>query len=69
MATDYWQNTEETQIQIKRIISQGNQGAIEWQWSDTDKKTGKKQLATDAIIFELEGGKIKYWREYIDARA
>lgn len=30
------------------------------------KENGKKAYAEDAIVIELEGGKIKYWREYID---
>ena len=33
------------------------------------KKTGETSRAEDAIIFELEDGKIKYWREYIDKQA
>ncbi len=51
---------------IKRIVLSGDEGAVEWTWSETNKKTGKQSQAEDAIIFELEKGKIKYWREYID---
>lgn len=66
IAQDYWQQYRETQIEIKRVFFQGNQGAIEWHWRDVQKETRKRQLAHDVIIFELQAYKIKYWREYID---
>jgi limonene-1,2-epoxide hydrolase len=56
-------------VTIKRIIAKGNEGAIEWEWSETNKKTGQTSRAEDAIVFELEHGKIKYWREYIDKQS
>jgi uncharacterized protein (TIGR02246 family) len=65
-ADSYFAQFIETEITIKRIITKGNEGAIEWTWSEKDKETGKKYQAEDAIIFELESGQIKYWREYID---
>lgn len=65
-AEGYFIEFTDTKVTIKRIISQGNQGAVEWTWSEKNKKTGEQSQAEDAIIFELENGKIKYWREYID---
>jgi len=65
-ADSYFAESPETKITIKRIIAKGNEGAIEWTWSEKDKETGEKSQAEDAIIFELESGLIKYWREYID---
>lgn len=65
-AESYFKQSTDTNITIKRLIVNGNQGAIEWDWHETDKETGKESKAEDAIIFELEGEKIKYWREYID---
>jgi limonene-1,2-epoxide hydrolase len=47
----------------------GNEGAVEWLWSEKNRKTGEESQAEDAIVFELEGGKIKYWREYIDKQS
>ncbi|HEY9652688.1 MAG TPA: nuclear transport factor 2 family protein [Coleofasciculaceae cyanobacterium] len=55
-----------TQIIIKRLIVSGKSGAIEWTWNEKSKETGETSQAEDAIIFELEGETIKYWREYID---
>ena len=65
-AESYFQQSTETKITIKRLIVNGNQCAIEWDWIEKDQETGKESKAEDAIIFELEGEKIKYWREYID---
>ncbi|WP_155897948.1 nuclear transport factor 2 family protein [Allocoleopsis franciscana] len=68
-ADSYFAEFMETKVTIKRIITNGNEGAIEWIWSEKNKETGEKTQAEDAIIFELEGGKIKYWREYIDKKS
>lgn len=65
-AEAYFAEFTDTQITIKRIITNGIEGAIEWSWRDTNKKTSETSQAEDAIILELEEGKIKYWREYID---
>lgn len=65
-AESYFAQFTETKIIIKRLIVRGKSGAIEWTWSEKSKETGETSQAEDAIIFELEGEKIKYWREYID---
>ncbi len=65
-ADSYFAEFTETKVTLKRLIVKGNEGAIEWTWSETEKESGKQSQAEDAIIFELEDGKIKYWREYID---
>ena len=68
-AENYFAEFTGTKIQITRVIFSENQGAMEWIWTDKNKKTGETSRAEDAIIFELEDGKIKYWREYIDKQA
>ena len=65
-AESYFSEFTDTKVTIKRIIGNGSQGAVEWSWSEKNKKTDETSQAEDAIVFELEGGKIKYWREYID---
>jgi len=65
-AESYFAEFADTKVTIKRIIVNGDQAAVEWTWSEKNKETGKTSQAEDAIIFELEEGKIKYWREYID---
>ncbi len=66
-AEDYFQQFTATKVTIKRIIIDNYQGAVEWDWSDRNKTTGKRSQAEDAIIIELQNdGKIRYWREYIE---
>ena len=66
-AEDYFRQFKDTEVEIKRIIIEDRQGAVEWDWSDRNAKTGKPSAAEDAIIFELNNeGKITYWREYIE---
>jgi uncharacterized protein (TIGR02246 family) len=66
VAKKYFSEFTDTKVTVKRIIVNGNEGTIEWSWSDKNKTTGEESQAEDAIVFELEEGKIKYWREYID---
>jgi uncharacterized protein (TIGR02246 family) len=67
-AEQYFAEFTDTKVMIKRIITNGNKGAVEWRWSDRNKKVDEISQAEDAIILELEAGKIKYWREYIDTQ-
>lgn len=66
---DYFAQFSDTKVTIKRIIIDRVQGAVEWDWSDRNKKTGQNSQAEDAIIFELKDGKIVYWREYIEKKS
>ena len=69
-AENYFRQFKETKVKIKRVIIDDNQGAVEWDWSDRHRKTGKQSEAEDAIIFELrDDGKISYWREYIEKKS
>ncbi len=68
-AETYFAKFTDRKITIKRIIMKGNEGAVEWSWSEKNRKTGEESQAEDAIVFELEGGKIQYWREYIDKQS
>lgn len=67
-ARDYFAQFHNTSVEIKRIIVDGNMGAVEWDWRDRNRKTGQEGFAEDAIIFELENDKIVYWREYIEKK-
>ena len=66
VAKKYFSEFTDTKVTVKRIIVNGNEGTVEWSWRDKNKTTGEESQAEDAIVFELEEGKIKYWREYID---
>ncbi len=68
-AADYFKAFTDVKVTIKRIIIEHNKGAVEWDWSERNKKTGERSQAEDAIIFEVqEDGKIIYWREYIEKK-
>ena len=40
--------------------------AVEWNWTVTNRASGERGTAPDAIIAELRDGKILSWREYFD---
>ena len=67
-AEDYFQQFGHISIQIKRIVADGNQGAVEWHWQEQNRQTGIEGYAEDAIILELKNNKIVYWREYIEKK-
>ncbi len=56
----------DVQITIHRTIVDGNHAAVEWHYEDTEKATGKRSQADDAIVIEVKNGRISYWREYFD---
>jgi len=56
-------------VEIKRIIVEGNRGAVEWVWHETRRADNQVYTMEDGIIFEIEDGKIAYWREYFDPNA
>jgi uncharacterized protein (TIGR02246 family) len=56
-------------IEIRTILIDGTQAAVEWDWSETPKATGQKTgQAQDAILIDFEIGGIRRWREYIDTK-
>ena len=65
-AEDYFQQFNDITVKIKRILIDGNSGAVEWNWSDRNRQSKVSGSAEDAIIFELQDRKIVYWREYIE---
>lgn len=65
-AESFFANATDIKVHISRIVVDGDQGAIEWTWSETDIRTGQQRTTQDAIIFMVQEAKIAYWREYID---
>ena len=53
----------------KRVLLEGDQGAAEWTWSETDRADGGRHTVEDAIIFELREDKLVSRREYFDTAA
>ncbi|MEM7131094.1 MAG: nuclear transport factor 2 family protein [Chloroflexota bacterium] len=65
-AREFFVVCSEVQVEIRRILLDSNQGAIEWVWHETRKDDGQTYTMEDAIIFELRDGQIIYWREYFE---
>ncbi len=65
-AQSFFAGASSIKVAITRILVDGDQGAVEWTWSETRKATGQRHSMDDAIIFSVRDGKITYWREYID---
>ena len=53
-------------ITIRSTIVEGNRAAVEWHYEDMETATGKHNQANDAIVIEVQNGRISYWREYFD---
>lgn len=63
---DYAAAYDQVDIDIHRIVQDGDQTVIEWSWRDRSKATEKCSHAEDAIVVDLTQGRIQRWREYID---
>ncbi|MCH7482825.1 MAG: nuclear transport factor 2 family protein [Chloroflexi bacterium] len=68
-AEDHRARYRDVRVEVERIISQDDSAAVEWTWTDTDKKTGATARVQDAIVLRVAGGKLIYWREYVDCTA
>src|SRR5271156_6221566 len=68
---DYFKDFSDLHVTIKNVFASpdGKKLAIEWDWAITRKKDGKRGISHDAIIVDLQGGKIASWREYYDPAA
>jgi len=55
-------------VEIKNVFASadGCKVAIEWDWTVTRKADGLRGVTHDAIIVDLQRGKIKSLREYFD---
>lgn len=60
------QSYSDVKIEIRRTIVEGNQALIEWHYQDTEKATGLRNQADDAIVVDFKDGRISRWREYFD---
>ncbi len=58
----------DTNIYINRIIVDGDDLAVEWQFASTSIETGNRTAVSDAIIGKIKDGKIILWKEYLDGR-
>ena len=61
-------NFRDTKVYINKIIIDGNDLAVEWQFATTKISTGERQVVSDAIIGKVKDGKFVVWKEYLDGR-
>lgn len=64
-AESFFKDAQEIRCTVQRVLLDGGEGAVELTWSETSRTTGKRSSTEDAVIFQLNGDKIDYWREYI----
>ena len=67
--THFAEQYSDVKIDIQRIIVEDNQAAVEWYYEDTEKATGIRNKADDAIIVDFKNDQINRWREYFDTKA
>ena len=65
---DYSKSFKDTRIYISKIIIDGDDVAVEWQFASTSIKTGNRTAVSDAVIGRIKDGKIIVWKEYLDGR-
>ena len=65
---DYNKSFEKTKIYVNKIVVDGEDLAVEWQFASTSIKTGNRTAVSDAILGKVKDGKIIIWKEYLDGR-
>lgn len=58
----------DTKVYINKVIVDGDDVAVEWQFATTRKETGKREVVSDAVIGKVKDGKFIVWKEYLDGR-
>ena len=66
--TEYNKSFKNTKIYINKIVVDGDDLAVEWQFASTNIMTGNRTAVSDAIIGNIKDGKIIVWKEYLDGR-
>ena len=63
---DYFKNFTDLKINVNEMFlsEDGTRLAIQWDWTVTRKRDGKRATTHDAILVHLVGGKIATWNEY-----
>jgi ketosteroid isomerase-like protein len=63
---DYFKNFTDLKVTLKEMFlsEDGTRLAIQWDWTVTRKRDGKRRTTRDAILVHLVRGKIASWNEY-----
>jgi limonene-1,2-epoxide hydrolase len=62
----YFANYADTQVEVHRVVYDGQNIAVNQTWCCTNRLTGKRAGDQDLIIGVLQDDHIWYWREYFD---
>ena len=62
----YSQNYTDTEVEVHRVVYDGQNIAVNQTWRCTNRVTGVRGGDQDLIIGVMQDGKIWYWREYFD---
>jgi uncharacterized protein (TIGR02246 family) len=62
----YFADYTDIRVNLTRVVLDGDEGVLEWTWSETRRADGQRRSVDDTIVFVLRDGKIAYWREYFD---
>jgi uncharacterized protein (TIGR02246 family) len=68
IAAEFAADYSEVDIEIQRLIIDGDQAVVEWHWEDKQTASGEHNKADDAIVVDFRDGQICRWREYIDSQ-
>lgn len=63
---DFARLTRDTRVYVRRVLVDGDEVAVEWQFATTDRQTGKRSAVSDGIIARVVDGKFILWKEYFD---
>jgi uncharacterized protein (TIGR02246 family) len=69
VAADFAAAYTDVKIEIRRLLIENHQAAVEWHWQEIEKATGKFGSADDTIVIDFQDGRIRRWREYIDTQS
>jgi len=64
----FHRQNDDTRVYVHRVIVDGADFAVEWQFAATDRATGARTAVGDAIIGAVRDGRIVLWKEYLDGR-
>jgi ketosteroid isomerase-like protein len=65
---NYFRSFTDLEVTVNEtfLSEDGTRLAIQWDWTVTRKRDGKRATTHDAILVHLVGGKIATWNEYFD---
>jgi uncharacterized protein (TIGR02246 family) len=65
-ATAFFAVATSVRITITSVLLTGDEGALEWTWSEARRSDGQRRTVDDGIFFTLRDDRLVSWREYFD---